>query len=382
MNYYILTPFFPSSLSFRGSYLLDQAKAIKRLTNYNVKVIILTPFFSRSFKQYTIDEIDCFTFKVMDFPSFILPGFFNEINLIRFKRFLVLNQISVSSDTYIHGHINYPSSYFLNYFKTRFNTKTILQHHGLDIVQSDTGVKLPFIKSIQNKFIVNQFRYSKRYIDKHIAVSDKVKKELLKLDPSLNDNIVVCINGVDRSKFFKKEKHKSTYFRIGCVANFWELKDQITLLRAVKKLKSKGIKNLKITFVGVGPTLSSCKQFALKHGINSDFIAQMKHNELVDLYNEIDLFVLPSYYEAFGCVYLESLACGTPFIAVKGQGIEDALDEKYKSIQLFAKKNVEELSKLIAYFYKNNITIPFNDNFEISNVVLQMLKNLGCQIDE
>jgi D-inositol-3-phosphate glycosyltransferase len=45
------------------------------------------------------------------------------------------------------------------------------------------------------------------------------------------------------------------------------------------------------------------------------FKGLVPHEELVNYYNAADVCVLPSYYESFGLVPLESLACGTPVVA-------------------------------------------------------------------
>jgi len=46
-----------------------------------------------------------------------------------------------------------------------------------------------------------------------------------------------------------------------------------------------------------------------------DFLGLIKHEQLPYFYNAADACVVPSYYESFGLVALESLACGTPVVA-------------------------------------------------------------------
>ena len=164
IDYLVITPFFPSNDSFRGSYLLDQTKAIQSNSNHNLLVIILSPLLEKSQDEYMIDGIQCKTFKVIDFPSFIFPSFFNKINLKRFGKFLEKNNIKVGYKSIIHGHINYPSLNFLDFFSRKFSCKTILQHHGLDILQNNTGITIPFIKWIQNKFILKRFNRISEHI--------------------------------------------------------------------------------------------------------------------------------------------------------------------------------------------------------------------------
>ena len=378
-SYIVITPFFPSFESFRGSYLLDQAKAIQSNSNYKLLVIILSPFLEKSQGDYIIEGVHCKTFRVIDFPSFIFPSFFDKINLKRFSKFLKKNKIKVCSESIIHGHINYPSLNFLDFFSRKFSCKTILQHHGLDILQNNTGITIPFIKWIQNKLILKRFNRLSEHITTHIAVSSVVKSNLIKINTRLENKIYVCVNGVDTTKFYvnPSKTMNDTKFVIGCVANFWELKDQMTLLKAVDVLKTKGIKNLHLKFVGSGKTLNRCVDYATKNNIDCEFINELKHTDLLTFYNQLNLFVLPSKYEAFGCVYLEALACGVPFIGVKNQGVEDVVKNDLKKYQLVEAGSYDDLSKLIYYFYSNELTIRFDKAYMIENTIKKMLNHIN-----
>jgi D-inositol-3-phosphate glycosyltransferase len=53
----------------------------------------------------------------------------------------------------------------------------------------------------------------------------------------------------------------------------------------------------------------------LEIGKSVTFQGIVKQDLLVDYYNAADICVVPSYYESFGLVALEALACGTPVVA-------------------------------------------------------------------
>ena len=377
-KYFILTPFFPSENSFRGSYILDQSKAIKRNSKYDLNVIILSSLYHKSNGNYVIDGINCFTFKIFDLPSFIFPGLFNFINQIRFNRFLIKNNLKINNNSIVHGHITYPSLCYIKFIYNKVKCKTILQHHGLDILQFQTGLKIPFLKNLQNSILKKRFVNSSSYVKLHIAVSNIVKSKIIEINNLIENDIYICINGVDTSKFYQeKNPIKNNSFTIGCVANFWKLKDQISLLKAVAILNNKGIKNIRVEFVGDGVTKKMCEKFAIKNNIDCKFIKDIKHNKLRSFYNKLNLFVLPSYFEAFGCVYLEALACNVPFIGVVKQGIESIIPIEHRHNHLVNPKSPIDLSNMILYFYKNKSEFRFYENLNIENTVSKMLSHIN-----
>jgi glycosyltransferase involved in cell wall biosynthesis len=110
-----------------------------------------------------------------------------------------------------------------------------------------------------------------------------------------------------------------------------------------------------------------------------EFIDKIPHNELVHFYNSLDLFVLPSYYEAFGCVYLEAHACGIPFIAVEGQGIAELILPENKDKQLIQKADSVYLSSLISYYAENKSFFPsLSINYDIET----LMQKLVVKIDQ
>ena len=72
-----------------------------------------------------------------------------------------------------------------------------------------------------------------------------------------------------------------------------------------------------------GRELDRVKQMAKEMDLEDqiDFIGQVDHTELPLYYNAADVCVVPSYYESFGLVALESMACGTPVVATRVGGL-------------------------------------------------------------
>jgi D-inositol-3-phosphate glycosyltransferase len=57
------------------------------------------------------------------------------------------------------------------------------------------------------------------------------------------------------------------------------------------------------------------------------FVGRVAQRQLPPYYSAADALVVPSYYESFGLVGLESLACGTPVVATRVGAMEDIIED-------------------------------------------------------
>ncbi len=363
-KYIVFTPFFPSKKSHNGSYIFDQINEIRNQTNFDIRVIKIVSIFSFE-SDYEYNGFKVNIFKVIDFPSFIFPGSFNYLNKIRILKFIEL--MNVKDIAILHGHTSYPSAFLLNCISDQFICKTIIQHHGLDVLQLLFG-RNSFIRRVQTKYIISRSIKQLNKIDLNIGVSQAVL-DSLNVFPNYNPKSeLVLYNGVDLSLFFDRNMIKGDFFKIGCIANFLKTKDHMTLIRACELLIISGI-NIKLELIGSGPTLSSCKSYVKRNNLDSKifFLKEKPHHEMNDFYNSLNLFVLPSFYEALGCVYMESWATNTPFIGVEGQGISEiVVDPK---CMLIKKRDHNDLQNKILFFVNNSIQFKFDNSFSLKQTI-------------
>ncbi|MDY6833884.1 MAG: glycosyltransferase [Chloroflexota bacterium] len=174
-------------------------------------------------------------------------------------------------------------------------------------------------------------------IDCHrvIATSRKEREELLYHYGITNKNIGIVPCGVNLDLFRPIDKDIARKHLgvngerlILFVGRIDPLKGLEQLLTAVSYLDYQGI-NLLV----VGGDESCAREMqdlkALCHSMNVHesvtFVGRMEQKDLPFFYAAADVCVMPSYYESFGLVPLESLACGTPVVATRVGAVEDVI---------------------------------------------------------
>jgi glycosyltransferase involved in cell wall biosynthesis len=112
-----------------------------------------------------------------------------------------------------------------------------------------------------------------------------------------------------------KERKDVFQFRIGVAARLEPQKDLKTLLDALVIVLHQSRDNWSLKIAGVGSLELDLKRYAIELGIEKNILWLGKVRNIAEFYESIDLFVLPSKYEGFGMVLLESMQYGIPIIS-------------------------------------------------------------------
>lgn len=84
--------------------------------------------------------------------------------------------------------------------------------------------------------------------------------------------------------------------------------------------------NKKVLVVGEGPHQGEVELAANESGNGLIYLGRLSQKELPSLYEQSDVFILPSDYEIYGMVVIESLYFGTPVVSTRTAGPEDILE--------------------------------------------------------
>lgn len=110
--------------------------------------------------------------------------------------------------------------------------------------------------------------------------------------------------------------------RLIAVANLQEGKGIDLAVRALARLRDDGLHDWSFRIVGDGPERGALEHLVGTLGLDAQvaFDGAVAHAQALVRLADADVFVLPSYREAFGIAYLEAMAAGLLAVGVRGQG--------------------------------------------------------------
>jgi D-inositol-3-phosphate glycosyltransferase len=137
------------------------------------------------------------------------------------------------------------------------------------------------------------------------------------------------------------------------VGRFDPIKGIGRLLEATSHLRHH--RRLRLVIIGGDgpdtPEYQNLQRLASKLGIENlvTFVGRIEQKYLPPYYSAADVLVVPSYYESFGLVGLESLACGTPVVATDVGAMRSILRDG-ETGQMVAHANPRSLAQAIEIF--------------------------------
>jgi alpha-1,6-mannosyltransferase len=108
-------------------------------------------------------------------------------------------------------------------------------------------------------------------------------------------------------------------------------KNTQTLFRAFELLHQRGHNKFRLLVIGDGPQRSKVQKLQRRIGNISWISYSADSVDLARYYRVADLFVHPGIQETFGLVALESQACGTPVVGIRGSYMDRIICHDQKS---------------------------------------------------
>jgi len=230
----------------------------------------------------------------------------------------------------IHSHY-WLSGWIGKWMQRWWDIPHITMLHTLGAVKNAIGIGMnePDLRINSEKALV-------RDCNRIIAPTEREKEYLIHYYDASPKAITVIPCGVNLELFRSVEKEIARNYLgldgkgiILFVGRIVPLKGIDKLLMAMPYLENR--QRLKLLVIGgdeyCRDEMKRLKSLAQSLQIHDSvsFLGFVKHEELPYFYSAADLCVLPSYYESFGLVALESLACGTPVVVTKVGGLESVI---------------------------------------------------------
>src|SRR5581483_5398797 len=167
--------------------------------------------------------------------------------------------------------------------------------------------------------------------DRVVAVSGRMREDILRhfaVDPA---RVVVIHNGIDPDRFRRTER-RDALARHGVrepyvlfVGRITDQKGIFDLLAAAPRLPA-GVQVVLCASAPDTPEIEARLRAAVPRHPNVVWIdAMVPVEEVVQLYSHASVFACPSIYEPFGLINLEAMACETAVVASRVGGIPEVV---------------------------------------------------------
>lgn len=287
---------------------------------------------------------------------------FDFNNLLKLRKFIKEKNIDI-----VHSH-NYKSNIY-SFFATLFlKCKKVATCH----LWAGESFKMKFYEFLDKLFL--------KKFDKVVGVSEKIISELIKSSIP-KEKIEFVSNGIDIEKFTpeKIDKTKVTQIKkelgikdnekvVGTIGRLSKQKGHIYLIYAAKEI-IKEFPNVKFLIVGDGELKEELLLEVKKLNLEEKIIFTGFRNDIPEILNVIDIFVLPSLNEGMPMVLLEAMAAKKPIIATNVGAIPKLIENNKTGflIELKSEKKIYECIITLLKDSKKSLLFTQNTYGKVKN---------------
>lgn len=178
------------------------------------------------------------------------------------------------------------------------------------------------------EWIIDLEKAAVRDADLVIAVSELTRKQLIERFGAEPSKVVAIHNGVDfgkwadvRARDYGRSRNVVLY-----LSRVSRQKGPMSFIRAAKRVLERQ-RDVRFVVAGRGEMIPEMIDYCIGNGIieNVTFTGFVPDTEAQKLYEQADVYVLPSVSEPFGISVLEAMTSGCPTIVSKTTGVGEAL---------------------------------------------------------
>ncbi len=335
-----------------GIFVMHQAQMLSR--DYEV-MVLATYFPARPCHEYGVEQ---FPVHRVYFP---VPNYAYSVSVISYRWYVLpyLKQVirSFHPDLiHVHDCRHFPELYCLAQLLKRFsipryltvhNSKTMPGRIHQDSSSSEWRIWIyRNVRSIAAKMIAGYYQYALRVAYSNWTHVFTVNENLGRIILPWMGNTPISVIGnaigkattvthpiIDTVKTFLSESK----YKIISAGNLKKTKGFDLLLQAIARIPETG---LHLVIVGEGEYRAKLERQIADLGIEDRVLLTGRQENSVfrNLLPLFDAFVLPSYDETFGIVYLEAMAAGLPVVGIKGQGIDGVIEDGINGMLLRPQK--------------------------------------------
>lgn len=201
--------------------------------------------------------------------------------------------------------------------------------YDLDIALGHTqGIGMRLLIRRWHRFLHMQTKVAKR-LNHIVTVSESSKRDIcasFDVDPA---RVHVIYNGVDGDLFRPSAAEQRQPWRLITTASADQpLKGTQHLIPAFVKLR-KDFPDLRLTFIGKPKEDGDTAKLIANHALEPyiEFVHGISAEEIVRLYAQATIAVVPSEYEGFGLPAAEAMACAVPVVSTNGGALPEVVGD-------------------------------------------------------